>query len=98
MTPSLLVLALLCGSAPAIAADIAVARGSGVRVTLTDEPCNTTAISNLPFRSKWVENGKQYEGCWGGGGGVIVMYFIDDRSVVGMLSTTFQRLTNVRHM
>jgi hypothetical protein len=55
----------------------------GARVVLHSSPCTLKAVSNLPRRVVWHENGKEVEGCWGARpeAGVVVMYFGADRTV-----------------
>lgn len=63
---------------PALAAPVAEVNQGGVRVVLTDEKCDQSAVVNLQNRATWTENGKTVEGCFGVGvGSVIVLYFAD---------------------
>lgn len=65
---------------PAEARTLAVAVKGGVSVALTDERCQLEAVSNLPSRAVWTEQGRSFEGCYGVNGMDIVAYF-DDRTV-----------------
>ena len=66
----------------------------GVKIVLTDEPCNLPAVSNLQRRATWTEKGKTTEGCFGGHPQfpIVLMYFADKTVVV----VPVQMFTQVR--
>ena len=84
---------LLAIATPAGADPMFRATQGGVTVTLYDDPCELVAVTNLPLKATWVENGKTYEGCYGArpDAGVVVFYF-EDRTV-GLIP--FQALSKV---
>jgi hypothetical protein len=53
------------------------AKADKVRIVLYDEPCALLAVTNLKLRAVWIEDGKEYEGCWGAPPGVVMAYFSD---------------------
>jgi len=78
---SLLAVLLLACSLFANAEPRAVATNGASIITLYDEPCVVKAVTNLPHRATWDENGKRFEGCFDAAYGVVAAYF-DDGSVV----------------
>jgi len=78
----------------ALAAPVAVADGSGVKITLFDEACRLDTVSNFKFRATWEEGGKLFEGCYGGNYGVIVAYF-SDKTVAIMPLQAFVKVQGV---
>lgn len=66
----------------------------GVKIVLTDEPCQIPAISNLQRRATWTEKGKTTEGCFGGHQQfpIVMLYFADKTVVV----VPVQMFTQVR--
>lgn len=77
------------------AGPVAMMEGKGLSVTLYHpEKCQLEAVSNLPFRATWTENGKTFEGCFTIDGqlGIVRMYF-EDKSVVAIPVQLFQRVT-----
>jgi hypothetical protein len=90
-----LTLLLLLLALPVHAKDIAQATDRGVVVTLTDEPCTLNAVSNLPYRATWAQDGKTSEACFALMGPFVVLYFQVD-STVGLAQTSdFKMLTGV---
>jgi hypothetical protein len=87
-----LLLVLLMG--PTHAAPVATATQDGVNVTLTDEKCAQSAVTNLPLRATWTEAGKSLDGCYTVQGGLAVLYF-EDRTVVVVPVSMFKRATPV---
>lgn len=67
-----------------------------VIVTLFDEKCQLSEISNLPRRAVWNENGKDVEGCWGLSQvtGAVIFYF-SDKTVFDMPRQVFGRVSGV---
>ena len=82
---------LVLGMTCAHAAPIAVGEADGIRITLTDEPCQLDAVTNLPRRAIWEEGNKRFEGCWGAMQGFIASYF-SDRSVAVIPAQLFVRV------
>lgn len=74
---------------PALAAPIFEAAAGDVVVTLTNEPCKLTAVSNLPLRATWREAGKTHQGCFGAVGGVVLGYW-SDRTVTALPASVFK--------
>jgi hypothetical protein len=73
------------------AASVAIATIDSISITLTDEPCKLKAVSNLPYRAHWREQGRVYEGCFQvNPQGFVVAYF-DDRSVALIPVQHFRR-------
>ena len=54
----------LLAALPALAAPVAVATVSDVKVTLFDEPCAIGYVTNLPLRATWVQGDKVFAGCY----------------------------------
>lgn len=72
---------------------IATAGAGRVRVTLYDEPCALAAVSNLPRRAEWAENGRTFEGCWGASRMLpIIMTYWSDKTVIPFLASAFARI------
>lgn len=65
-----------------------------VIVTLYDDKCKLSEISNLPNRAVWNEGGKDVEGCWGLSQitGAVIFYFAD-KTVFDMPRQVFGRVT-----
>lgn len=72
-------------------AEVAKLTNQGITITLTDEKCTLSAVSNLPYRAKWDEQGKHYEGCFGVLKIFVILYF-DDKSVVVLPAGMFKLL------
>jgi hypothetical protein len=70
---------------------IAVGESNGVKVTLTNEKCAMTEVSNLPYRATWEEGGKSFEGCWGANGFAVMTYWAD-KTVAAMPRNMFARV------
>lgn len=72
------------------------AEGEGVRIVLTDEPCQLKAVVNLPYRATWEEKGKVYEGCYATNPnfGIVAGYF-SDSTVAVMPMRAFSRVTGI---
>ena len=89
-----LLLVLFC--LPAQAVPIFAADEGGVRIVLTDEPCQLKTVSNLPLRATWEEKGKVYEGCWAPRPdmGVVVGYF-SDLTAVALPIPMFKKVQGV---
>lgn len=71
------------------------AEGDGVRVVVyANEACSIPAVSNLPYKATWTENGKTVEGCAGiHPMGVVLLYFGADKTVVMIPRQQFVRVT-----
>ena len=68
----------------ASAAPLFRAETDGVTITLYDEDCKLSAVSNLKKRATWTEKGKTYEGCVGQHPAypIFMAYFSDKTFVV----------------
>lgn len=95
MKAALLVLLLAGCAAAAHATSLVEAQAGDVRIILTDEPCALPAITNLPLRATWTENGKVSQGCFAvrPEAGVVVLYF-DDKTAVAIPIDLFKRVTS----
>lgn len=82
-------------TAKAFAAPVYAAEADGVRIVLTDEKCTLKEVSNLPYKATWTEKGKTYNGCFtiNQGAGVVVAYFVEDKSVAAIPMDAFKRVT-----
>ena len=87
-----LILAFLITSAQA--APIASLRQGDLVLTLTDEPCTLSAVSNLPSRATWDEKGKILEGCYGRRGDMLLFYF-SDLTVIDIPMHVFRRTVGI---
>lgn len=88
------VLAVIGASIQAAAAPVATASTDDVLITLYDDACALSGVSNLPYRVVWKEPGKVYEGCWGAQPGMILAYF-DDKSVAAIPGAHFKRARQI---
>jgi hypothetical protein len=72
-------------------------QGQGVTVTLTDEKCALDAVTNLPYRATWTENGQTFEGCWSISFDEqrVNVYFGNDKTVVSFPPSMFSKVTGV---
>lgn len=73
---------------------VGVLRQGELVLTLTDEPCALSAVSNLPSRAVWQEKGETIEGCYGRLNGVVVCYFAD-LTVAILPAAAFRRVVGV---
>ena len=74
---------------------IAGVEAGNVSIVLTDEPCALAAVTNLPYRSTWTENGKTVEGCYGVHPAGVVLSYWADRTVSVMPVDALHPLTGV---
>jgi hypothetical protein len=89
-------LLLLLLSFPAYAAPVATATSEGAVITLFDEPCALTEVSNLPMRATWTDKGQTWEGCFSvHPQGIVILYFSGDKTVAIAPRSAFQRVTGV---
>jgi len=81
---------------PVYAKTLYIARSGDITVSLTDEPCQIQAVSNLPKRAIWVEKGKTFEGCYGlqPNAGIVMAYF-DDKTVAVFPGQLFERAVEI---
>lgn len=93
--PFLVFLVLLVSWSPLHAKRIAKATQGGVVITLTDEPCTLTVVSNLPYKILWEEKGKTFTGCFTVNQGIVVAYFSDDKTVAIMPGQVFAAVTEL---
>ena len=68
---------------------------TGQIITLFDEKCSLTEITNLPFRLTWTDQGKVTEGCFGVRDGMVVMYFSADKTVGLAPTEVFRKVLGV---
>jgi hypothetical protein len=66
-----------------------------VNIVLHDEPCELKMVSNLPYKSTWHQDGKQFHGCWGVMGEHVGAYFVEDMSFAIIPVSVFKRLVGV---
>lgn len=83
------------GSGVAQADPMARTESGGVVVTIYTEPCKLDAVTNLPQRATWVENGKTTEGCAGIHPAGAVMFYFSDKTVVIHPTRAFVPVTGV---
>lgn len=90
-------LGLILVAATAQAEPIYVASQGGIKITLYNDKCELSEVSNLPLKATWEEGGKLYQGCFALNPqmGVVAAYFREDRSVAVIPSNVFQRVTGV---
>jgi hypothetical protein len=91
----LLGLALAAATYNAYAEAVFQGQGQGVTITVYNEPCKLTDVTNLPYRATWEENGKVTEGCIAPrpDAGVVVGYFAD-KTVALMPLQMFKKLVS----
>ena len=72
------------------------ASGNGIRIVVYKEKCKLEAVSNLPWRAVWYQDGKEVEGCIGAKDelGVVVAYFVD-KSIVVLPQDIFRKVVGV---
>jgi len=87
-------LLLLVHFTNAYAEPIYEASVQGIRIVVYKEKCKLEAITNLPWRAVWFQNGQETEGCIGAKDdlGVVVGYFAD-KTIVVLPTDLFRRLT-----
>lgn len=77
----------------ALAEPIYALEDNGVRVVLTDEPCQKSEVANLQFKATWTERGQTYEGCWGPAfDRERINAWFSDRTVVSFPPSMFKRV------
>ena len=78
---------------PAKAEPVAAFEQQGVRIVVYTEKCDLGAVSNLPNRATWTENGQTIEGCAQAFPqfGVAAFYFAD-KSIAIVPLQMFQRV------
>lgn len=74
------------------AAPVATAGDEQVVITLTDEACTLTAVTNLKLRATWAEKGVTHEGCYAVGHGLVLTYWAD-KTVAAIPAGAFARVT-----
>lgn len=86
---------LAAAISPAFAEAVFQGQGQGVTITVYNEPCKLTDVTNLPYRATWEENGKVTEGCIAPrpDAGVVVGYFAD-KTVALMPLQMFKKLVS----
>lgn len=78
----------------AYAKPIAQVTHGEVTIVLHDDQCKSDAVSNLPYRITWTEKGKTFEGCFTVNQGIVVAYFMGDKTVALMPGQVFQPVTS----
>ena len=78
-----------------MAAPVAQVVENNLKITLFDVPCQLTEVSNLQMRATWSENGKVFEGCWGGSPVGVVMLYFSDKSVAAVPVRAFTKVQGV---
>ena len=73
----------------------ASASHNGITIQLTDEPCKSQGVKNLPYRAVWKEGKGSFEGCYGVASGAVVMLYFEDKTVVVLPVQAFARTTGV---
>src|SRR5882672_980531 len=68
----------------------------GIRIVAYKEKCALEAVTNLPLRAVWFQNGQEIEGCIGARDelGVAVAYFAD-KTIVVLPLEFFKKVTGV---
>ena len=84
---------LVAVATSAHAAPMAEASEDGAKITLTDEACKLTAVSNLKHRATWQEKGKTYEGCYGVHPAGLVLAYFADKTVVVLSVQAFTKVS-----
>lgn len=65
----------------------------GTVIDLHDDKCAMDAVSNLPFRATWKDATATFEGCWGVTSYGLVMMYFEDKTVAGVPTQVFKKLT-----
>lgn len=75
---------------------IAQAKAGNVVITVYNEKCtHQDAITNLPMRATWEENGKVYDGCVGAIPQLgVAMFWFTDKTMAVVPIEMFAKLTN----
>lgn len=99
MKPLYLLIAFVAGVAlyaSSVHAEVfAVANIEGVKISLHNEKCTLTEVSNLPFKATWEEKGKTYQGCWGLNGNLVAAFFKEDKTVAVIPAAAFTKVMGV---
>jgi hypothetical protein len=83
---------LFCFPTLVFAKPMFAAELEGVRIVLSDDKCELTVVSNLPYKATWTEKGQTYTGCWGVMGHNVAAYFEQDRTVAAIPVQVFKKL------
>jgi hypothetical protein len=76
-------------------APIALFQSEGVTITITDEPCQLKAVTNLKHRATWNEHGKTHEGCAAGHPAGIILFYWEDKTVSIASAQAFKRVSAI---
>lgn len=97
MAPYWVIVAILFGIAAALvsyklrAEPIARMGNHQYQITLHKEKCAVPAVTNLPQRATWTENGKTFEGCFGVDEELrIVVFYFEDKTVAAIPQRAFK--------
>ena len=74
---------------------IASASQNNVTISLTNEPCASQSVKNLPYRAIWTEPNGKIEGCYGVQSGTVVMLYFEDKTVAVLPTQVFQKVTDI---
>lgn len=66
-----------------------------VVITLHSEKCELKEVSNLKQKATWEEKGKVFQGCWGYRDGLVIFYFLEDRTVGIIPAQAFEKVIGV---
>lgn len=93
---ALLVAFVLCWPAAVFAKPMAMAQAGGITITLHNDPCERSEVTNLPMKATWQEKGKTFQGCWGAHPqyGLVMLYW-EDKTVVILPGDMFAPVTGV---
>lgn len=87
---------LFCWPSMALSAPMFAFEGQGVRIVLTDDKCEMSEVTNLPYRVTWTEKGKTTDGCWGiAFDRERVNILFADKTVVSFPPQAFTKVTGV---
>ena len=87
---------LVCWPSMAFADPMFAFENQGIRIVLTDDKCEMSEVSNLPYKVTWTEKGVTTNGCWGVAfDRQRVNLFFADRTVVSFPPQAFQKVQGV---
>ena len=67
----------------------------GVVITLHNDKCEMSEVSNLPHFATWEEKGKSFKGCWGFHPLGVVMLYFTDKTVAVVPASAFAKVIGV---
>ena len=89
-----LIVTLLFGC-PANAEPLFRVSHESVVITLHNEKCEMSEVSNLPHFATWEEKGKSFKGCWGFHPLGVVMLYFTDKTVAVVPASAFSKVIGV---